>query len=183
MELNLNPTRHVKFTASTAKPKQELIDRLRQRNETKRSLIEVRRSLNDEHDVMDISEGKKESTRLQLKQDEDKDKGQKARSRINLIGQLRQMAAVQSEKMQMNCAAVSDSKCNVIKNSSMSKGRTFTGRMEPRTMGEAQVHGSNRSEIRVINSTSSARCRGSSTLRAALADAAIARLLQKVLPT
>ena len=182
-ELNLNPIRHVRFTASTAKPKQELIDRLRQRNETKRSLIEDRRSLNDEHDDMHISEGKKESTRVQLKQDEDKDKGQKARSRMNLIGQLRQMAAAQSEKMQMNGAAASDSKCKVIKNSGMSKGRTSIGRMEPRTMGEAQVHGSNRSEHRSTNSTTSARYRGSSTLRAALADAAISRLLSKVMPT
>ena len=194
-KLNLNPIMHVKFIASKAKPKQELIDRLRQRNETKRSLIEVRRSFNDEHKDMDINKGTNESTRQQLKQDEDKDKGQKAKSRMNLIGQLRQLAAAQSEKVKKSSAAICDLRCKatnvgrlfknpgVIKNSSMNKGRTFTGRMEPRTMGEAQVHGSNRSEHRSTNSTTSARYRGSSTLRAALADAAIARLLSKVMPT
>lgn len=92
-ELNLNPIRHVKFIASRAKPKQELIDRLRQRNETKRNLIEVRRSFNDEHKDMDINKGRNEGTRQQLKPDEDKDKCEKAKSRINLIDQLKQMAA------------------------------------------------------------------------------------------
>ena len=174
---------HVKFIASTAKPKQELIDRLRQRNETMLRISEVRRSPNDNHDDIDMSKGTKEITSQQLKQNEDKDKGQINKSRMNFIGQLKQMAAAQSEKMQLNRVAVSDSKCKVIKNTSMCKGRTFIGRMEPRTMGEAQVHGSNRSEHRSTNSTSSARYRGSSTLRAVLADAAIARLLQKVMPT
>ena len=174
---------HVKFIASTAKPKQELIDRLRQRKETMQRISEVRRSPNDNHDDIDMSKGTKEITSQQLKQNEDKDKGQINKSRMNLIGQLKQMAAAQSEKTKLNRVAASDSKCKVIKNSSVCKGRTFTGRMEPRTMGEAQVHGSKRSEHRSTNSTTSARYRGSSALRATLADAAIARLLSKIMPT
>ena len=138
----------------------------------------MRRSLIDDQDDMHPREGKKEGARLQLNQDEDKDKGQKIRSRINLIGQLRQMAAAQNETMLMNRVAGSGSKSKVINNSSMSKGRTVTGGTVPRTMGEAQVQGSNCSKHRGNNSTSSARYRGSSTLRGALADAAIARLLQ-----
>ena len=84
-----------------------------------------------------MSKGTKESTGHQLKQNEDKNEGKITKYRMNLISQLKQMAAAQSEKMQINRVAVSESKNKVIKNSSMCKGRTFTGRMEPRTMGEA----------------------------------------------
>ena len=147
----------------------------------KHSVIETRRSFNDEH--KDTINGINESTCQDGRKDEDKGKYEKTKSRNNLIGQLKQMAAAQSEKVQKSNAAIRDLKCKVIKNSSMNKGRTSTGRMEPRTMGEAQVHGSTRSDHLVINSTSSARHRGSSTLRASSANAAIARLLQKGSPT
>jgi len=152
---------HVKFKASTAKPKQEILDRLRRRiaasAQTTRSEDEsnVKVSCNKMH-------GSGDSEKHKAMHDESKD--HRISTRSGFMDQLMKLAA--SQKMEKKkCVKPKLNLCKVQKNSisCMYKGRTFTrGPRHPRD-SEALGQGSKRSE-------------------AAAVDGAIARLLSAGMP-
>ena len=83
-----NPIRHVKFKVSTAKPKQDIIERLRQRNVLNLSHSEVRRSLIEEQCEMQDNFGTRVSIHNRLNKEDDKNKDPRSTSRTLFIKKL-----------------------------------------------------------------------------------------------